>query len=127
MKAICIYYTFLAVVSINATHANTIIPRANHSLKNSIKWNSEKFKKPEVYSDDNTAISLMTPYKKTIDEVIAEDRKIIGNITNDKTQSEIERTILENNSITESTNTDAFFPLENTIQKTPPIQMLIKL
>ena len=127
MKAISLYFTFLATVSISLAHGNTTIPTVSHTLQHTSKCNSGKFKKPEVYSDDNTAVTLMAPYKKTVEEVMAEDRKIIGYATNTKTQNEIERLIRENNKITESATTDVFCPLEPNIQKTLPVQMLIKL
>ncbi|RKS03135.1 MULTISPECIES: hypothetical protein [unclassified Flavobacterium] len=73
-------------------------------------------KKPALAVEADAPITITAIYKKTIEEVIAEDNKIIESDIENSTTSAIESTlkkvIWEDNQIIESNITNEVFPLD---------------
>ena len=73
---------------------------------------NQTLKKPALESDFDTCVAMTANYIKTIEEVIAEDNKIIESDMEDNDTSAIERIINEDNQIIESNITNEVFPLD---------------
>ena len=106
----------------NSILANNLSHKQNNQESNASemafvsKSNNTKFTKPVVAVESDTIISMNAYYVKTIEEVIAEDNKIIESEIENNTTSEVVRTmkkvIKQDNQIIES-NITVGFPIRS--------------
>ncbi len=116
MKSTFIYFGILGAMFSNSVFANDLSKEQNHAESNSAVTNTKTFKKPALDFESDTLITMTSLYKKTIEEVIAEDNKIIeSNLENNITSAvdnTLEIIINEDNQIIESNLTKEVFPLD---------------
>ncbi|WP_309640722.1 hypothetical protein [Flavobacterium sp.] len=109
-KLILIHFGIIVSMISNPVFANDL---ANEQAKLKLVSESQDnpLKKPALTTESDTII-LITNYIKTIEEVIAENNKIIESDMEENTVSDIERIICEDNQIIESNITNEVFPLD---------------
>lgn len=110
-KLILIHFGILVSMISNPVFANDF---ANEQPKISLASGSHHnpLKKPALASESDTLAIMTAGYIKSIEEVIADDNKIIESDMEDNDTSDIERRINEDNQIIESNITNEVFPLD---------------
>lgn len=127
-KATFIHLGILVAMISNSAFANHLSKKQNYQESNLSEMifvslsNGTKFKKTVLESASDTIKTWNANYKKTIEEVIAEDNKIIESDIDNNTsldlESTIEEVIKEDNLIIESNIKNEVFPLDfNSIYK----------
>lgn len=127
-KSTFIYLGILATMFSNSIFANDLTNEQNYQESNSSEMtfvslsNGTKFKKPELVLESDANVMMILNYIKTIEEIIAEDNKIIesdiDNNANLDMESTTEEVIKQDNQIIESNITNEVFPLDfNIINK----------
>ena len=122
MKTTSIYLGIIATMFGNSIFANDMNNKQNHPESNPSETKSEPFsnstklKKPALELETDTIITWVSNYKKSIEEVIAEDNKIteseIENNTTSLGDDLLEAIIKEDHQITESNIINELFPLD---------------
>lgn len=116
MKATFIYFGILGVLISNSVFANDWSKEQNNPKSSSTVSNTKIFKKPTLDFESDTLVTMTAVYKKSIEEIIAEDNKIIESEIEinvySATETMIEMIIKEDNQIIESNITNEVFPLD---------------
>lgn len=121
-KSTFFYLGILVTMFSNSIFANDVTNKQNYQESNSTEMtfvsvpNGTKLKKPALEIESDTMVTMTIIYKKTIEEVIAEDNKIIeSDIENNATSAigrTLEEVIKQDNQIIESHITNEVLPLD---------------
>lgn len=117
-KRIVLHLGILASMICNPAFANHLANvKINHEnsaqeLKLVTELPMKRIKKPALESECDSCVAMVVSYRKTIEEVIAEDNKIIESEMEDHATSDMESIIREDNQIIESNLTNEVFALD---------------
>lgn len=121
MTLTCPNHPVLVTLFSNSIFANDLSNVQNYQEKNASEiklvsdLNAITLRKPVLVLEFDTIVTKTTNYKKTIEEVITEDNKIIESEIKNIAASDIEKVIKEDNLIIESNITNGLLCLNHKI------------